>query len=56
VRPYLKKKTHHKKEGEVDGGAQGLGLGFKPQYCKKNNKKGVKQVCCRSYYDLVKTE
>jgi hypothetical protein len=35
VRPYLQK-AHHKKS--AGGVAQGEGLEFKPQYCKKREK------------------
>jgi hypothetical protein len=41
VRPYLQK-AHHKKS--AGGVAQGEGLEFKPQYCKKFLKKFLKQT------------
>jgi hypothetical protein len=40
VRPYLKN-TQQKKR--ADGVAQGVGLEFKPQYCKKKKKKKKKK-------------
>jgi hypothetical protein len=36
LRPYLEKNPSQKKAGGV---AQGVGLEFKPQYCKKKKKK-----------------